>query len=113
MNDDDFFIPTGEELDRGDIPRKPLKRSGPLKWFRRQRHAPHVQREARRIELEVPESVSAKAPSVSPDKTLGGDTLIDTGSSGHVVRRVDASERSARRDLIIPLELREKYGLDQ
>jgi len=111
VTEDDFFIPTGEELDRGDLPRKPLRR-GPLKWLRRQRHTQRAEQEPRKVELEVTESVSATLTGRSPDQTLGGDMLFDTGGTGRVVRRVDATERTAQRDLIIPPELREKYGLD-
>ncbi len=113
MSDDDFFIPTGDELDRGEIPEKPRKR-GLRGWFRERRESRGGKPETRRVELDVPESIGKRKTIRMPDREPNGDRLVDkAGSTGRVVRSIDASTNAAKRDLIIPPELRAKYGLDE
>lgn len=107
MNDDDeFFIPTGEELDRMEVePAKPRRRG----LFARIRG----RREVRRPALDVPESIGKQRIVHEPGRIQGDELLDKSGSTGRVVRSVDASDAAVRRELIIPPELREKYGLDE
>lgn len=111
-SDDDFFIPTGEELDRGEVPAKPRKRGlfGPQR--QRQNRQPVA---ARRQELpiDVPESVARQEPQRKQNSKPRGDELRDSGSTGDVVRSIEISAGVPERELIIPDEIRAKYRLDE
>jgi len=105
-DDDDFFIPTGEELDRMAVePAKPRKRG----LFARIRG----RRDVRRPTLDVPDAIGKQRIVYEPGRMQGDELLDKSGSTGRVVRSVDASDAATRRELIIPPELREKYGLDE
>ncbi|PRX50867.1 hypothetical protein B0I33_10118 [Prauserella shujinwangii] len=113
--DDDFFIPTGDELDRGAVPDRP-KRRGLLGWLpgRKESRGGERTREPKRrtIDIEVPEDVADGRRSRRDPPPAKDAELVDSGSTGRVVRSIDISREVTSRELIIPKELRDKYGLD-
>lgn len=110
MADDDFFIPTGEEIDKGVVPRKPHRT--PATWFRKRRK-PLVAGRPRQVDLEVPESVGRNKTVQRIARDVRDGEFVGSGSTGRVVRAIGASERSMQREQVIPPELRDNYGLDQ
>ncbi|EHR50228.1 hypothetical protein SacmaDRAFT_1970 [Saccharomonospora marina XMU15] len=117
MDDDDFFIPTGEELDRGAVPERPRKR-GLLGWLSSKRESRNNERprdpKRRKVDIEVPETVAKGHRSSRHSSSQQDGELLDSGSTGRVVRSIDISaDGVAGRELIIPQELRDKYQLDE
>lgn len=117
MADDDFFIPTGEELDRGAVPERPRKR-GLLGWLTGKRESRGSGRarapKRSKVDIEVSETAArGRAKETEPAPAKEGE-LLDSGSTGRVVRSIDVSSSGLTgRELIIPKELRDKYRLDE